>query len=102
MLSVLPHERRKAGDPPAHLHLDEAALLSITDLWNRSKLADDLATHLVHLAAIAQRIRTQAVRELVRRGAKQAEVARHLGKSPQRVNQLVGVDASVSDSQVVA
>jgi len=72
------------------LALDEAALRAVSDPWERARLASDLAAQLQARSAELFDVRRDAVRELVlRRGEKQSRVARYLGMSPARVNQLV-------------
>ena len=69
---------------------DEAALRAVSDPWERARLASERAAQLQDRAAELFILRRDAVRELVlRRGEKQSRVARFLGMSPARINQLV-------------
>ena len=82
---------------------DEVALLAVTDLWERARLADEIASRLQKRAGFVLRVRREAVRQLVRRGVKQSIVASHLRMSPTRVNQLVkGSEISESTEAVAA
>jgi len=72
------------------LPIDHDELQQITDPWRRSQLADALAKHLGHVAAAVLQIRDGAVRELVsEHRTPQAHVARHLGVSKTRINQVI-------------
>lgn len=69
--------------------VSEADLLAVADLWERARLAGELAAELQARAAAVLGVRRDAVHVLVQRGEKQSRIARYLGMSPTRVNQLV-------------
>jgi predicted XRE-type DNA-binding protein len=90
MLSVVPKEPPKRGDALTLPTLDQAELRRITDPWRRSQLADALVKQLAMLSSAALRIRSEAIRELIKQHrTSQARIARHLGMSRTRVGQLV-------------
>lgn len=70
--------------------VSEVDLLAVTDLWERARLAGELAKQLQAGVAAALGVRREAVRALVLGGEPQRHVARHLGMSPTRVNQIIG------------
>lgn len=65
-------------------------LRKITDPWRRSELAEALVKQLETITAAVLQIRDGAVRELVsQHRTSQAKVARHLGVSKTRINQVI-------------
>jgi hypothetical protein len=89
-MQIVPGQRVGGNSATKMLTLDEAALRAVSDPWERARLASDLAAQLRARSAELFDVRRDAVRELVRRGEKQSRVARYLGMSPARVNQLIG------------
>jgi DNA-directed RNA polymerase sigma subunit (sigma70/sigma32) len=89
MLSLLPPQQREASDPPALVLTDKATLLNVADPWHRSQLAAEQLRHLESQINVVQRIRREAVGELVNKHrAPLAAVASHLGLTKTRIGQL--------------
>jgi len=75
---------------PAALTFDPPALMQM-DVWERASRTANLVEILHQLYGAALTLRHQAVRELVERhSASKAHVARHIGVSPTRINQILG------------
>lgn len=81
---------------------DEVDLLAVADLWERARLAGELAKQLQASVATALGVRREAVRALVLGGEPQSRVARHLGVSPTRVNQIIGTIQDPRAAEAVA
>lgn len=101
MLSLLSLEPSGRVPTPNWALTAASRLESIADPWERSQMADTLATRLAALCTAVLAIRAAAVRELViQHRVSQAEVARHLGISKARVHQLVAATAVAVDEAV--
>lgn len=79
--------------------VDEWDVLAVPDLWERARLAGELAKQFQAAAAAMLCIRRDAACALVRSGERQSRVARHLSLSPTRINQWVG---PVQDARAAA
>jgi hypothetical protein len=93
MTIVVPVQTEVEGSAPGASTLpravDEAALLAVTDPWERARQATELAGHLQRLSNAVLRIRREAVCELVAGGTPPAHVARYIGRTRARVSQLL-------------
>lgn len=92
----------KSLSAPTTATVDEVTLLAVADLWERARLADQLATQLQVRAAAALRVRRDAVRALHRLGVKQCVIAHRLSMTPTRINQLIAVRTSRTNGVVAA
>lgn len=90
-MSIVPVQSQ-LGKPagPTHLFFDPTALLSLADPWERADRASRLMQLLQNILSMVSDVRRQAVVELVEnQRIPKAQVARHIGVTPPRVDQLV-------------
>lgn len=74
-----------------YVALDEehASLMALTDSLALAKRIGELLNHIAELSGEYSRIRREALEDLLRKGMKQAELARELGISTARMSKLI-------------
>ena len=93
-MTIVPVQQGDSSPPtplvPVQLAIDETVLVSSADPWERARQASLLLKLLQQLSTAVREVRKQAVHELVNKHrAPKSRVARHIGVTPTRIDQLV-------------